>query len=160
MKKYLLIFFTFFSIHAMAQQPANPVVTGKTDVKVLSDQTAYPWFTSGSEAYQPDKTVLVSLKKALPADATITVFGGTWCSDTQNLLPKFYKILTEAGIDKKQVTLYFLDEKKTSPEGTEKQFNIVSVPTFIVMQNGKEMGRIVESVQKNIETDLLNLLQK
>jgi thiol-disulfide isomerase/thioredoxin len=160
MKSLLFLLFSIFSIMAMAQQPTSTILTGKTDVQQLTDQAAYPWFTTNYQAYQTDKTVAVQLKKAMPKGATLIVFGGTWCSDTQNLLPKFYKALDDAGIDRKQVQLYLVDEKKTSPEGLEKQYNIVSVPTFVLMHKGTEVGRIVESVQKNIETDLLNLLPK
>ena len=96
----------------------------------------------------------------MPADATLLVFAGTWCSDTQNLLPKFYKSLDDAGIARERVKLYLLDEQKNSPEQLEKQYQVVSVPTFIVLQNGKELGRIVESVQQSIEADLAKQLQK
>ena len=138
----------------------TPVLTGPTDVKILTDAKAYPWFDTGCKEYKPDAATLKTLQENMPADATLLVFAGTWCSDTQYLLPKFYKSLDDAGISRDRVKLYLLDEQKKSPEALEKQHNVVSVPTFIIMQNGKELGRIVESVQQSIEADLVKQLQK
>ena len=82
-----------------------------------------------------------------------------WCSDTQNLLPKFFKTIDAAGIPRTQVKLYMVDEQKNSPDKQEKQYAVVSVPTFIILENGQEKGRVVESVQQSIEADLLKLLE-
>ena len=145
----------------MAQEtPVSPVLTGKTDIQKLTDAKAYPWFNANYQSYKPAATTAAELKKNLPADATILVFGGTWCSDTQNLLPKFYKTLDEAGIPRKKVELYLVDEQKNSPEALEKQYGVISVPTFIVLQQGEERGRVVESIQESIEADLLKIVQK
>ena len=102
MKTLAFFFFTFISFAAMAQQPAAPVLTGKIDAQFLAQQASCPWFTPTYESYKPDATVVANLKKALPADATILVFGGAWCSDTQSLLPKFYKATDAAGIARDQ----------------------------------------------------------
>ena len=160
MKNLLILVFTFITFGAMAQTPASAVITGTTDVQKLNDEKAYPWFATGCKDYTPDAATLKTLKENMPADATLLVFAGTWCSDTQYLLPKFYKTLDDAGISRDRVKLYLLDEQKQSPEQLEKQYQVVSVPTFIVLQNGKELGRIVETVQKSIEADLVNKLQK
>jgi len=160
MKKLLIFLFTFISFAAMAQTPTAPLLVGPTDAQLLTQEATCTWFNPTYASYQPDAVTVASLKKAFPADATFMVFGGMWCSDTQNLLPKFFKTLEAAGIPKKSVTLYMLDEQKNSPDKLEKQYGVNNVPTFIVMQNGKEKGRIVESVQKSIEADLLKLVQQ
>jgi thiol-disulfide isomerase/thioredoxin len=160
MKILVFIFFTFFTFAAMAQQPAAPVLTGTTDARFLAQQASCPWFNSTYESYKPENAVVAELKKALPADATFLVFGGAWCSDTQNLLPKFYKAADDAGIPREKIKLYLVDEQKNSPEKLEKEYGVTNVPAFIVLQNGRERGRVVETVQKSIEADLLKLLQK
>lgn len=142
----------------MAQQTA-PVLTGKTNHSVLTDKATCTWYQPAFESYKPDAATVANLKKAIPKDATFLVFGGMWCSDTQNLLPKFYKTLSEAGVSFERIQLYMLDEQKTSPDKLERQYAVVNVPTFIVFQNDKEKGRIVETVQQSIEADLLKLLQ-
>ena len=159
MKNLLVILFTFITFAAMAQQPA-PVITGKTDFSVLTNQATCTWYQPTFESYKPDATAVANLKKAVPQDATFLVFGGMWCSDTQNLLPKFFKTIEAAGVPAKNIQLYMVDEQKNSPDKLEKQYAVISVPTFILMQNGKEKGRIVETVQQSIEADLLKLVQQ
>src|SRR5438128_2132394 len=116
MKTLLVLIFTFITSAAMAQQTTLPVLTGKTDLQKVTDPQTCPWFNSGYQSYKPEPATLASLKKALPADATFLVFGGTWCSDTHHLLPQFCKALDEAGISRKSVQLYLVDEQKNSPE--------------------------------------------
>ncbi|KAA9340084.1 thioredoxin family protein [Adhaeribacter soli] len=159
MKNLLTLFFTFITFAAMAQQTAAPVLTGKTEIQKIKDAKTCPWYQPAYDSYKPDATVVASLKKALPANATFLVFGGTWCSDTQNLFPKFFKVLAETGIPEKQVQLYLVDEQKNSPEKLEKQYGVNNVPTFIILHNGEEKGRVVETVRQSIEADLLQLLQ-
>src|SRR5688572_19873987 len=160
MKNLLILLFTFITSAAMAQQPAAPAFTGKTDAAILADKATCTWYQPTYESYKPDAAAVTNLKKALPKDASFLVFGGMWCSDTQNLLPKFFKTLDEAGIPRKNVQLYLVDEQKNSPDKLEKQYGVNNVPTFIILQKGEEKGRVVETVKQSIEADLLKLLQQ
>ena len=72
------------------------------------------------------------------------VFGGTWCHDTQNLLPVFYRLLDKSNVPDAEVTLIGVDREKTALNGLHSAFKITNVPTFIVMKDGKEIGRVVE----------------
>lgn len=141
----------------MAQQPL-PALVGKNDFSVLTNQSTCTWYQPTFESYKPDAATVASLKNAIPKDATFLVFGGMWCSDTQNLLPKFYKTMADAGIAKERIQLYLVDEQKNSPDKLEKQYNVNNVPTFIILQKDQEKGRVVETVQQSIEADLLKLL--
>jgi hypothetical protein len=58
----------------------------------------------------------------------------------------------------KGVTLYGVDRKKKSPGGTEAQYHIERVPTFIFLKHGEEIGRIVENPQASLEGDMLSIL--
>lgn len=144
----------------MAQNATAPLLVGPTNVELLTQEATCTWFNPTYTSYKPDAATIAELKKAFPAEASFLVFGGMWCSDTQNLLPKFFKTLEAAGIPKKLVTLYMVDEQKNSPDKLEKKHGVNNVPTFIVLQHGVEKGRIVESVQQSIEADLLKILQK
>src|SRR6476620_10510697 len=155
MKSLLVILFTFITFAAMAQQPAAPALTGKTDAAILTNKATCTWYQPTYDSYKPDAATIANLKKAIPQDATFLVFGGMWCSDTQNLLPKFYKVIDEAGIPRKNVQLYLLDEQKNSPDKLEKQYGVNNVPAFILFQKGEEKGRVVETVKQSIEADLL-----
>ena len=119
--------------------------------ETFTDTTKYPWFNERYNSYEPKQEALVKLNAVPPYE--IIVFGGTWCSDTRYLLPKFYKVMDALQYPPK-ITLIMVDEQKKSGTGIEANYSIEYVPTFIVLQNGKEKGRVVESVQASIEEDL------
>ena len=72
------------------------------------------------------------------------VFGGTWCDDTQNLLPVFYRLVDKSGYPDSSITLIGVDRPKTTLYNLHNAFHLTDVPTFIVMKDGKEVGRVVE----------------
>lgn len=113
----------------------------------------------GYTAYTPDNAAILRLSQKLTPGDEIVVFGGAWCSDTHNLLPKFYKTMDQLP-SKPNVTLVLVDLSKKSGKGIETPYNIEYVPTFIVLRNKKEIGRIVESVNKSIEDDLVEIAGK
>lgn len=84
---------------------------------------------------------------------------GTWCSDTHEMLPKFLKVLQEINYPVKQVEMYGVERKKDTRSGDVNKYNITNLPTIIVLdKSGKEIGRIIETVKKNIEGDLVKIV--
>jgi len=69
---------------------------------------------------------------------------GTWCEDSQNIIPKFYSLLEAAAFSQDRVTLIGVDRQKKTYSHLAEALNITNVPTIIVMKSGKEMGRVVE----------------
>ena len=67
------------------------------------------------------------------------------------------KILDSAGMKSEQISLIGVDINKTEPNGREQLYNLKNTPTFILLRNGKEIGRIVERPQISLESDLINL---
>jgi thiol-disulfide isomerase/thioredoxin len=131
---------------------------GFIDIDKVEASKEFSWFRDGYASYEPDKLTLDSMV-SLPSNYKILVFGGTWCSDTRDLLPKLYKCSDQVNVSRADISVYLLDEKKTSPEGLEKKYNVTNVPTFIVLKDGKEKGRITESVNRSIEKDLLTIMR-
>jgi thiol-disulfide isomerase/thioredoxin len=86
------------------------------------------------------------------------VFGGTWCSDTQRELPRFIKICDTMGVQSERMQLFMLDEQKKSAYIHVKVWQITAVPTFIVLRNGREIGRIVETPTPTLEKQLLQIV--
>lgn len=129
--------------------------TGKVNVEAIQDNA---WFKEGYSDYQPDTSSVKGIEDNM-GSYTIMVFGGTWCSDTKNLLPKFYKTTDASNISPEKITLYLLNDRKKSSDRLEKKYKVNAVPVFIVMKDGIEVGRIVESVDKSIEADLLKLIK-
>ena len=145
------------SIHAQSNESDPALLIGRSNVKWLQNNKQFAWFNSGYDNYNTNASAIEQLQKITP-DISFIVFAGTWSDATQTLLPQFYKALDAAKINRGRVMLYFLDRDKKSPQGFEGQFSINNVPTFIVMKNGEEVGRIVESVSSSIEGDLVDIL--
>lgn len=128
-----------------------------TSTRARLDDPAFPWFRKGYDAYKPAAAPLKIIKGQAPA-LHIEVFGGTWCDDTHDLLPKFYKVVDAVKISDSQITLHLVNRDKKTKDGTSEKYKIVNVPTYIVIKDGKEIGRIVESVKTSVEADLAAIL--
>ena len=92
----------------------------------------------------------------------VDVYLGTWCGDSKKWVPKFVKLWDELGLKRSQLkftALYdFIEGKyKQGPNGEDKGKDIHRVPTFIFKRNGKEIARIVEFPNNDLETDLAQI---
>ncbi len=89
----------------------------------------------------------------------ITVVFGSWCSDSQEQVPRFYKILDKAGYNDAHLTIIAVNRGKQTTEANVSNLNIERVPTFIVYKKGKEIGRIVETPENTLEEDLWKIVR-
>jgi thiol-disulfide isomerase/thioredoxin len=154
----VIIFLTFTTLISCKMLQTHKDPRGTHTREILNDSNQCPWFAPDYASYTPNADTMAKINTKQYADGyEILVFGGTWCGDTRYLLPKFYKTY-DAIQSKPKVTFVLVDRDKESGEGIEKQYNIERVPTFIVLKEGKEVGRIVESVANTIEDDLLSIL--
>ena len=53
-----------------------------------------------------------------------------------------------------------VDTKKSSRDKSLEGIEFTRIPTFIFFNNGKETGRIVESVKVSLESDISEILAK
>lgn len=135
------------------------VLRGKITFDDIRDESIYKWFENGSKGYEPDADAIEGLRR-YSGNYRFVVFAGMWCEDTWNLLPKFHKVLKEAHIDMNAVVMYGVNRRKEALNIEHLFYNIKSVPTIIVMMQQREVGRIIESVNKSMEADLLSLIEK
>ena len=133
------------------------ILVGKIQRKQLTTE-AFPWFKKNYDSYNSAASTDILYLKAYRDRVTFLVFAGTWCDDTQNLLPKFFRVLDEAQFPATAVTMYGVDRNKKTLRNEADKYLIVNVPTFLVYKDGKEVGMIVESVKKSMEVDLKNIL--
>lgn len=166
MKKLILLVIAVTGImdtKAQIDFPPTPeaMLIGKHTFDELKGNADYIWFDKGVVSYPPTPAYIDSLKN-FKKPYTIYILGGTWCDDTQKLLPQLYVVLKT--INKKidtEATLYFVDRDKKSPDGTEAKYELKNVPTIIVYNKANvEVGRIIESVKISVEADLLQILKK
>lgn len=111
-----------------------------------------------AENYQPDEDK-TDLLTAVINQYQLIIFLGTWCEDSHRMIPQLYRVLNATGYHEEQMEMYALDRDKKGKDGSEKKYNITNVPTVIVLKNGKEIGRITETVKESIEGDLLEIMK-
>ena len=122
----------------------SKILTGSIQRSTLEKDTAFKWFNDNYKYANPNADAIAAFEKNKDK-FTIMVFGGTWCHDTQNLLPLFYKLIDKSGFPENQVYLIGVDRAKTTFKDLHKKFAILNVPTFIIIdKKGKEVGRVVE----------------
>ena len=152
MKKILTIIIGVFlssgTIFAQSQaeilrdNDGTKILKGIISRKELETDTAFAWWTENLKSFTPQSQAVAELKK----NHTIQfiAFMGTWCDDSRFIIPKFYLFLDAAGFPENQVTLIGVDRSKKTLSHLAEALNIKDVPTIIVMNNGKEVGRVVE----------------
>ena len=115
-------------------------------------QAEYPIYKSDAATMEILKTKLKKVK--------VTIVMGTWCSDSRDWVPRFYKVMDEAGFDYRKLTLICVDHVKKAPVNGLDKLKIDRIPTFIFYKKKKELGRIVEVPTDLIEKDMLKILGK
>lgn len=124
-------------------QNGEKVLKGLLSRSDIENDTAFKWFKDNMKFGSADAAAVAAFKQHA-ADIQIVVFGGTWCEDTQNLLPVFYRLIDKSGFPDSSITLIGVDREKTTLYDLHKAFNATKAPTFIVMKDGKELGRVEE----------------
>ena len=156
MKKYLLIILIVISansdLFAQAQyeiakdekHPEQLVLRGIINKYLVQNDTAYSkWYDNSLKYYNPDTATLNAFERA-KGKYQFVIFGGTWCEDTQFILPKFFKLQEKTGVPDNTITFFGVNRAKKSLGSISDAFNVTLVPTIIVMKEGKEIGRVVE----------------
>ena len=84
---------------------------------------------------------------------------GTWCSDSHEQVPRFFKVMDEAGYPADNVRIICVDREKKDGSEDVDSLNIELVPTFIFYKEGIELGRIVETPKQTMEEDIFEILK-
>jgi thiol-disulfide isomerase/thioredoxin len=136
------------------------MLKGRINSETLEKDTAFKWFAENMKYVQVD-TAAVTAFRNKTAKFSMVVFGGTWCEDTQALLPQFYKLVRQSGYPESKIALYAVDRQKVTLNNVNATYNISRVPTFIVLDNsGKEVGRVVEyGKNNNVPAELADLVK-
>ncbi|MCR9182801.1 MAG: thioredoxin family protein [Flavobacteriaceae bacterium] len=136
-----------------SEEEKLPILLGKQEITAIKSAPYSSWFMENYK-YSPNQKVLGSLKEALEGKK-ITIFMGTWCSDSQLQVPALLSVLDAIKYDNSNITLITMSEDKDTPENLEEGLNIQYVPTIILYDGESEMGRIVEYPVESLEADLL-----
>ncbi len=168
MKKILTALIFMISMNTIAQNThfdisKDPkgdglIFKGLITFEDLNKEPTFTWLKSGSDDYAPKEGWVTYLQNNLKRFSMV-VFLGTWCDDSHYLIPKLEKVLRTIDYPKSLLTMYGVDREKKTKNGEEKKYGITLVPTIIVFDiDGKEVGRVTESVNKSIEEDIASFL--
>ena len=149
----LTIVFFFSGIFSAGAQDSLGILHGPVQWEQLME---YAWFKEKCHDYKADPAVKTELESLLLKDDTeIIIYGGTWCSDTQYLLPQLYAVFSQEV--RKKVRLIMLGRDKQGMDADK--WKVTAVPVVIILRGGIELGRITETVQVSPEADLLKIIK-
>lgn len=140
----ILLSLNVFAQHfQVSQEGREKILKGFISRADISSDTSFTWFVSNRKGYTPNASAVQAFREK-GAEVQVIAFGGTWCEDTKYILPRFYSLLEAAGFPEDRITLIGVDRNKKTLSHLAEALQVEYVPTFIIMKNGKELGRVVE----------------
>lgn len=169
LKTYYPVFFLFFLLTSTvfsqdinkveySERVGNMILIGECNRDAFTMQPFQEWYDFEYEEYTPEQSVIEKLEKQINDVLRIKIVLGSWCSDSQREVPRFFRIMDEAGIMDEKVELISVNRDKMVPGMDISALKIERVPTFIVYDGIKELGRIIETPAGTLEKDLLMIL--
>ena len=155
MKKLLAFFVSFLLVFTVQAQTTYEVLAdsahnnekmlkGMITKEELSNEPLFTWYGESQRIYSNPDPALVNALEKNKDKIYFIVFGGTWCEDTHYVLPKFFKAQEVSGFPESRITLFAVDRHKKTTGTIAQAMGVTNVTTIIVMENGKEKGRVVE----------------
>lgn len=105
------------------------------------------------EAYRPDLELLKRVREQM-SQARMVAISASWCPDCRRNVPRMARISQH--LPDWQFEIYPREDEERA-----KALDIRAIPTFIVYQDGREIGRIVENPMfGSLEADLWEIVRK
>jgi hypothetical protein len=124
---------------------------------LLSDFSTF--FNDEHDKYQPDRKIVNEILPKIN-DLTVTLIMGTWCDDSKEQVPRFFKIIDSFEQTGPPITIICVDKDKKCKFVSLDDLSLEKVPTFIFYRDKKELGRIIETPSATLEQDILAILSK
>lgn len=138
----------------------NKVLIGGIEEKALRELPFAEWYLPTFTAYNPDENVIRKFRKDLNR-CRIEVFFSSWDENSQQMIPQFMKILSNAKFSEKRMTIYALNRYKKSFYGEEIGKEILLLPTIIFYKGTREIGRITgKPITGSWESDILMIVNE
>ena len=140
-------------------ETGEPMLIGYFTREAFNDTSFSKWFNPEYETYKPDSSAIEALKDKM-SNIDITLVTGTWCSDSQEEVPRFFKILDALNYPTGEMTLIAVDLGKKTESNEIDGLGIEFSPTIIFYHDSSEVGRIVERPNESLELDMLKILSE
>ncbi len=156
MKKIILTFLCFILLPFIYVYGELELLGPLSKEEILEN---FPDWQVEVASYVPDQEVIEKLQ-SIPSEIKIEIFLGTWCTDTKRNVSAYFKIMDM--VDNPLIMTSYIgipredDSRKPFIEGK----NIIKVPTFIIIIDNQEKGRIIENPTKSVEEDVLDIINK
>lgn len=138
----------------------HKILVGIVPLSAIKNDTNFIWYAQALKYYKP-YAPLVQALKTNNEKLSLLFFAGTWCHDSQQVMPKYFSCLEAASFPEHRYTIVSTDRNKKTIAHLHQIFSIVNVPTVIVLNNGKEIGRIEEYGKTGLpDQELATLLQQ
>jgi len=134
-----------------------PMLIGSCTREAFLDTSYATWFNEGYDSYVTDSTASQKLPSLL-SDVQIEIVMGTWCGDSKEHVPHFFKLIDEINFKENNVHIICVDRNKKGYANEVEELKIERVPTFILYKNGKEIGRIIETPEPTLESQMVSIL--
>lgn len=160
----LCLWLTSHTLSAQSQPKLNQeetkhMLVGQINQQGLQAGVYGQWFNKNLKEYKV-KTKALNFDKSELKNIKVKIFMGTWCGDSKREVPRFFKIAQHAGITNQQIEMVAIKRNRQSPTHEEVGQGVHHVPTFIIYDKDKELGRIVENPVKSLEEDLINIVKQ
>jgi hypothetical protein len=120
-------------------------------------ETAPVW-RAIADHYQPDGALIERLRK-IDQPVTLEVVLATWCGDSRQHVPRLLKSIATAANPNISVELIGIDADFLQPMDVIAGRNITNVPTVIVKNGGREVGRMIETpAGATVEDDVCDIV--
>ncbi|SDE37714.1 thioredoxin domain-containing protein [Riemerella columbipharyngis] len=146
-----------------ASQEYGKILLGKQTLSQFNKEPFKTWYDFQYANYTPDAQTVEALKKGHKLNKyKIKFFLATWDGQSQEVFPKFIKVIKGADYPLQKLDIIALSRRMDSPESEEIKYHVSSVPTIILEQYGQEVERItpMPSDIANIEKQLLVAVEK
>ena len=137
------------------------IFIGYVNVDGLKGEIFRDAYVRGLSEYVAHDSTVQAFKLLLDK-VSFRIIMGTWCSDSEEEVPRFLNILFNAEFDvlnPQNLEIICVDRNKEAGDIKVARYKADRVPTFIVYRDGREIGRIVERFKGKPEADLLEILK-
>jgi hypothetical protein len=154
-KSPFVAFVLFISLALLPCLASGEEVLGPVSRETILEKV--PAWVDLVAAYQPEPEAVDKLR-GLGREVVIEVYFGSWCSDSMAHVSAFFKVLDLADTPLLRAVYFGVPEAKDKRAPYTGGRKIDKLPTFVVMVDGREAGRIIETPKKSVEEDLVRIL--
>ncbi len=127
----------------MTDEKGVVILKGLLAKDALDKEETFTWMKQDLSRYKADSNCVAWLRRQKDS-IYIIVFAGTWCGDTQTILPQLFQLAEKSEFPFSRINIIGVDRMKKTIGTLAESLGITNVPTIIVMKKGKETGRVVE----------------